>query len=656
MALTGIELSAGIVVGVSDPLDIKYGPYADIATAKSEVASNLRHKGLTVGVIEAGSVVEYWWKDNITDLGLVQKTSGGGGSALTVRDDATSVTEVSQITFVGAVVSEDAPGLTTVTIEAGGAVDSVNTQTGVVVLDTSDIADTLNKRYVTDANLTVLGNTSGTNTGDQNLSGLVPYTGATANVNLGEFQLSTGQVTFDQTPTGAAGVGVLRWNDADGTLDLGLKGGNVTLQVGQEEVVRVVNGTGGDLLEENYQAVKIIGVQGQRLKVDLALADSDVNSATTIGIVTENISNNQEGFITASGVVRGINTTGTLQGEDWSDGDVLYLSPTTPGSLTKIKPLTPYHLIVVGFVEYAHAVNGKIYVKVDNGYELAELHDVLITSVADNDLLQYNSTDGYWENKTLAEAGIQPAGSYATAAQGALADSSVQPGDNISDLSNDANYIPSDITGVAGANKVANIISLTQAQYDEIVPDEFTIYNITDAPPPPTGLQAVVDDLTPELGGDLDASDQQIINLSRINGIPTSTIIEGAALGATATQPGDNVSTLNNDAGYTSMIVDTVYTDLVIPEAITFSDLPTVVTQIFKRNISADNEIIITSLKDYSRQLLKLKSTGNGYLITFSGVIPRSGVAAVIDDSVADLIHIIEFFGDGTYDYNLQEA
>lgn len=49
----------------------------------------------------------------------------------------------------------------------GGAVDSVNGQTGVVVLTTSSISDSLNKRYVTDAGLTVLGNTSGVNTGDQ---------------------------------------------------------------------------------------------------------------------------------------------------------------------------------------------------------------------------------------------------------------------------------------------------------------------------------------------------------------------------------------------------------------------------------------------------------------------------------------------------------
>ena len=226
----------------------------------------------------------------------------------------------------------------------------------------------------------------------------VPYTGATGSVNLGEHQLSAGQVTFDQTPTGAAGVGVARWNDTAGTLDLGLKGGRVTLQVGQEEVVRVVNGTGLLLQEAFYQAVKVIGAQGQRLQVDLAQADSDLNSATTLGIVTEDIANNNEGFITVSGAVRDINTTGSLQGETWADGDVLYLSPTVAGQITNVKPITPAHLIVVGYVEYAHAIHGKIFVKVDNGYELEELHNVKIDNLQNEDALVYDAAGGYWKN------------------------------------------------------------------------------------------------------------------------------------------------------------------------------------------------------------------------------------------------------------------
>jgi hypothetical protein len=235
------------------------------------------------------------------------------------------------------------------------------------------------------------------------VTGFVPYTGATQDVDLGEFEIKAGQVEFDQTPTGAAGVGVMRWNDSDGTVDLGLKGGNVTLQVGQEQVLRVVNKTATniDLLEANYQAVRVTGAQGQRLKVDLAQAINDTVSAETIGLVTETINNNQEGFITTSGLVRGINTTGSLQGETWADGDILYLSPTTAGNATKVKPVAPNHLIILGYVIRAHINQGSIFVKVDNGYELDELHNVKITTPENRDLLAYDSSDSIWKNSSF---------------------------------------------------------------------------------------------------------------------------------------------------------------------------------------------------------------------------------------------------------------
>lgn len=206
------------------------------------------------------------------------------------------------------------------------------------------------------------------------LTGYVPYVGATQNVDLGEYQLKAGQIEFDQTPTGTPGVAIMRWNDQDGTVDLGLKGGNVTLQIGQEQLTRVVNKTGGNLLEANYQSVRISGAQGNRLKVALAQANNDANSAETLGIVTETINDNQEGFITTSGLVRNINTTGSIQGETWADGDMLYLSGTVAGQLTNIKPTAPIHTVIMGYVVRAHATQGQIYVKVDNGYELDELH------------------------------------------------------------------------------------------------------------------------------------------------------------------------------------------------------------------------------------------------------------------------------------------
>ena len=235
--------------------------------------------------------------------------------------------------------------------------------------------------------------------------GYVPYIGATQNLNLGTYGLISDFVQFNTTnsaiPTTA---GTMSWNNTDGTADLRLKGDNVTLQIGQELVTRVVNKTGDDLLEENYQAVYISGAQGQRLKVDLALAVTDATSTGTLGLVTEDILDNQEGFITTSGLVNKIDTTGDLQGETWSDGDILYLSPTVAGQITNVKPLAPKHTVIMGFVVYAHANNGKIYVKVDNGYEIEELHDVQVIDRTDEDILQWYEDDLVWRNINLSTA------------------------------------------------------------------------------------------------------------------------------------------------------------------------------------------------------------------------------------------------------------
>jgi hypothetical protein len=237
------------------------------------------------------------------------------------------------------------------------------------------------------------------------VSSLVPYTGADKNTDLGEYQIKAGQFEFDQTPTQTFNVGCMRWNDADGTAEIKLKGGNVTLQIGQEQLVRVVNKVGSNLLESNYQAVRVTGAQGQRLKVNLAQATNDLLSAETIGLVTENIDNNQDGFVTISGLVREINTTGSLQGETWADGDILYLSPTTAGRITNIKPSAPNHLVIIGYVVYSHNNHGTIFVKVNNGYELEELHNVTSTNyttpIDTDSVLTYDVTNSLWKRLSL---------------------------------------------------------------------------------------------------------------------------------------------------------------------------------------------------------------------------------------------------------------
>jgi hypothetical protein len=84
----------------------------------------------------------------------------------------------------------------------------------------------------------------------------------------------------------------------------------------------------------------------------------------------------------------------------------LYLSPTTAGTWTTTKPSAPQHLVYVGIVIRSHPTQGVILVAVQNGYELDELHDVAIGTLANNDLLAYESSTDLWKNKTYSALGL----------------------------------------------------------------------------------------------------------------------------------------------------------------------------------------------------------------------------------------------------------
>jgi hypothetical protein len=113
--------------------------------------------------------------------------------------------------------------------------------------------------------------------------------------------------------------------------------------------------------------------------------------------------------------------------------------------------------------------------QIDAGIGLAN------TATQPGDLATVATSGDYTDltNKpTLGTAAATASTDYATAAQGTLADSATQPGDNVSTLTNDAAYVPSDPTGVTGADAITNVISLTQAEYDAITPNASTLYVI----------------------------------------------------------------------------------------------------------------------------------------------------------------------------------
>jgi hypothetical protein len=204
-------------------------------------------------------------------------------------------------------------------------------------------------------------------------------------------------IDFDTTPTSAPAAGRMIWDSTEGSPAAGLSGGNVTALMGTDLHVLCYNDTGSPM--SKGEVVRVNGSSGTRLKIAYAQADGDSNSAETIGLVAETIGNNASGYVITRGLIRSVNTNA------FNEGDVLYLSPTTPGGITNVKPSAPDHMLRVGYCIKKSGGAGIIYVDPLNGFELEELHDVRITTPATNTCgLYWNAVSSVWENSTPANA------------------------------------------------------------------------------------------------------------------------------------------------------------------------------------------------------------------------------------------------------------
>jgi hypothetical protein len=153
------------------------------------------------------------------------------------------------------------------------------------------------------------------------------------------------------------------------------------------------------------QAVYISGASGANKIITLAQANTEATSSKTIGLALQNLATNGFGYVVSEGDVTGL-TINLGSGHGVSEGDPIWLSPITPGGLIfglANKPSAPNHLVFLGYVTQ---INGntltEIFVKVQNGFELEELHNVAINSVANGQILAYESSTGLWKNKPTA--------------------------------------------------------------------------------------------------------------------------------------------------------------------------------------------------------------------------------------------------------------
>jgi hypothetical protein len=148
------------------------------------------------------------------------------------------------------------------------------------------------------------------------------------------------------------------------------------------------------------QAVYVSSADGTNMLVSKADNSAEATSSKTLGLVTASGAANYQGEVITEGLLAGLNTSSA------TIGDAVWLGTT--GNLIfwhyglTTKPVAPAHLVFIGVVTRVNASNGEIFVKVQNGYEIDELHDVSVVGRADNTLLGYNSTTGLHEFKTVA--------------------------------------------------------------------------------------------------------------------------------------------------------------------------------------------------------------------------------------------------------------
>lgn len=341
-------------------------------------------------------------------VALFPSLTGNGTKVLAVNAATTDVEWVS-VPGGGSVTSVNASGGSTGLTFNGGPITSSGTLTlgGVLALASGGTGSgtaagarvNILPAYSSNAGKFLAVNALGTD-----VEWTIPTAGAASGLNNDITSMTgiTGGISspdfiqFDTTATVTPATGRLYFNEGEGGLSYVLKGGNVVQEVGQSQQVLVYNGTGATILKG--QAVYSNGAQGQRPTVALALATSDATSARTLGIAAENILNGAEGWISTLGIVENINTSA------FAEGAQLYLSGTTAGGLTATKTVAPIHMVYVARCIKSHVSAGRLFVTVQNGYEMDELHDVSAVSPANNDGLFYNTATSLWEKKSIPTA------------------------------------------------------------------------------------------------------------------------------------------------------------------------------------------------------------------------------------------------------------
>jgi hypothetical protein len=170
---------------------------------------------------------------------------------------------------------------------------------------------------------------------------------------------------------------------------------DVKIDIGHQLVQRVQNNSGITLNKGQVVHIVSSSNSSDTPRVTTASYEVESRSAGTLGVLMTNVLNGERTYALLFGVLTGIDTTGYYSGQP------LYLSSS--GNFSSTKPQAPLHDVRIGNVVRDQSINGSIFVRVQNGYEFDELHDVRIVNKQNGDLILYESSSNLWKNtKTLS--------------------------------------------------------------------------------------------------------------------------------------------------------------------------------------------------------------------------------------------------------------
>jgi len=356
--------------------------------------------GINANQITSGTITNAQLQNSTFTLNGTSVTLGGSATITAANPQTlTFGTGLSSGSYDGSsaqTISIAATGVSASTYGSASAVPvfAVNAQGQITSVTNTNIS-------IANTQVTGLGTMSTQN------ANAVAITGGTA---TGLTNLGADYLQFNTGATVTAAVGKIWWD------------GGTTVNVGMTTNVT------GHALEDQYYYIKASSAitKGEVVMFTGSVGASGVatgapatgisDGSYIMGIAAEDIALNSFGLVQYEGTLRNVNTSGI------GDGEVLWYNPAVTGGYTATKPSAPNVKVQVGAVINGNSSGGGvILVRVNAGSVLGGTDsNVQFGTLANNDLIRYNSTAGYWQNVASSSVSVGTATNLAGGAAGSV--------------------------------------------------------------------------------------------------------------------------------------------------------------------------------------------------------------------------------------------